>query len=71
VLPTKSEIKIKVVSQEARDIAVVADGQGGVSLKKGDIVRIRKAKRPFRLVTSSKRSYFAILNEKLKWGRAR
>jgi NAD+ kinase len=71
VLPTKAEIKIKVIAQEARDVAVVADGQGGVSLKKGDIIRIKKAKRPFRLITSSKRSYFAILNEKLSWGRAR
>ncbi len=71
VLPMTSDIRIKVVSQEAKDVALVADGQEGIKLKNGDIVRINKAKRPFRLITSSKRSYFAILNEKLKWGRVR
>ncbi len=71
VLPMTSDIRIKVVSQEAKDVALVADGQEGIKLKNGDIVRINKAKRPFRLITSSKRSYFAILNEKLKWGKVR
>ncbi len=71
VLPVTSDIRIKVVSQEAKDVALVADGQEGIKLKNGDIVRINKAKRPFRLITSSRRSYFAILNEKLKWGMVR
>ena len=71
VLPTKADIQIKIISREAKDVAVVADGQAGMSLKAGDIIRISKTKRPFRLIASSKRSYFAILNEKLKWGRAR
>jgi NAD+ kinase len=71
VLSSAVGIQVRVISQEAKDVALVADGQAGINLKTGDVIKISKAGRPFRLITSSKRSYFAILNEKLKWGKAR
>jgi NAD+ kinase len=71
VLSSAAGIQVRVISQEAKDVALVADGQAGINLKTGDVIKISKARRPFRLITSSKRSYFAILNEKLKWGKAR
>jgi len=44
------------------------DGQLGRELDEHDEVTIRRADRPLRLVRASGRSYFDVLQQKLKWG---
>lgn len=50
------------------DVFLTLDGQVGVELKCGDVIRTRKADKRTRLIISSSRDYFEILRTKLKWG---
>jgi NAD+ kinase len=50
------------------EVFVTFDGQSGHALEAGDIVTVRRADRPLRLVRSSSRSYFDVLRQKFKWG---
>jgi len=50
------------------DVFLTLDGQVGVALKCGDLIRIGKAKKRTRLIISSSKDYFEILRTKLKWG---
>ena len=50
------------------DVFVTFDGQSGHPLEADDVVRIRRAARPLRLVRASTRTYFDVLRQKLKWG---
>ena len=36
-------------------------------LQAGDVIEIRRAERPLRLVRAATRSYFEVLRQKLKW----
>lgn len=51
------------------DVLVTLDGQVGNPLHHDDIVEIRQAARPLRLIRTRKRDqYFHVLRTKLKWG---
>jgi NAD+ kinase len=50
------------------DVLLTLDGQVGVELKYGDVIRIRKAEHRTRLVMSRSKDYFEVLRTKLKWG---
>ena len=68
VLPGSAEVEVRMEADEAAaDVFVTYDGQSGYPVRLGDVVRVRKADRPLRLVTPA-RSYFEVLREKLKWG---
>jgi NAD+ kinase len=58
-------VELKCINE---DVFLTLDGQVGVELKCGDLVRIRKAEKRTRLIISSSRDYFEILRTKLKWG---
>ena len=45
------------------------DGQSGFKLGDGDTVTITRSERPLRVVRADARNYFAVLREKLQWGR--
>lgn len=49
-------------------VFLTLDGQVGVELKCGDVIRIRKSEHRTRLINSSSKNYFEILRTKLKWG---
>jgi NAD+ kinase len=49
-------------------VFLTLDGQVGVELKCGDVIRIAKSEHRTRLVISSSKNYFEILRTKLKWG---
>jgi len=49
-------------------VFLTLDGQVGVELTCGDVIRIRKSEHRTRLVNSSSKNYFEILRTKLKWG---
>lgn len=69
VFPASLGIALRpVVEQPPADILVTFDGQLALTLTAGDVVTIRRAPRPLRLVRTSPRSHFDMLREKLKWG---
>jgi NAD+ kinase len=68
VLPASAAITLRPRIDSQADVIVTFDGQYGVRLSPGDLVHIRRAKRPLRLLRTSSRTYFEMLREKLKWG---
>jgi NAD kinase len=49
------------------EVVAMFDGRSGFRLRPGDVVAVRTARRPLRLVRSG-RTYFEVLRQKLKWG---
>jgi NAD+ kinase len=70
VLPDSSRIEIRLDTPD-EDVYLTLDGQVGVPLRFGDIVRARRAPGWLRLVQPLGRDYFDILRRKLKWGGGR
>ncbi len=67
VLPEGSEIEV-VVRWRGEGVQLTADGQEGLALREGDVVRIRRSPHALHLVASPVRNRFEILREKLRWG---
>ena len=67
VLPDDAliEIMLKSVSE---DVFLTLDGQVGFSLRKDDVVEIKRSPFKTRLIIPFERAYFQILRTKLKWG---
>jgi NAD+ kinase len=69
VLPGSSALRVEPLTDGSHDeVFVTFDGQSGHALQADDVVEIRKAERPLRLVRAPKRTYFEVLRQKLKWG---
>jgi NAD+ kinase len=70
VIPGVSNIDVtpKLDGASREDVFVTYDGQSGHPLEPDDVVRIRKAPRPLRLIRAPTRTYFDVLKQKLKWG---
>jgi NAD+ kinase len=68
VLP--DTVKIEVMLQTPNeDVLVTLDGQVGTTLRHRDVVEIRRATHPLKLIHPMQRDYyFHILRQKLKWG---
>jgi NAD+ kinase len=67
VIPASSEVHVRPIV-ETNEVFVTFDGQSGFPLQAGDLVSVRRAPRPLRIIKSAERSYFDVLREKLKWG---
>jgi NAD+ kinase len=67
VIPAASLVRVQPKMNERDELYVTFDGQAGYQLEAGDEVHIRRADRPLRLLHPSKRSYFEVLRQKLKW----
>lgn len=67
VLPESSDIEIEVRPSGAA-VQLTVDGQVGVELGEGDVVRVRRSEHPVHLVVSPFRNHFEVLREKLRWG---
>src|SRR5579864_64726 len=67
VIPDSARVEIDF---DAGDNAVflTLDGQVGIELVRGDRISISKAPTRLRLVRPSKKTYYEILRNKLKWG---
>jgi len=50
------------------DVFLTLDGQVGFSLRKDDVIKIKRSPFKTRLLISAERDYFSILRTKLKWG---
>lgn len=67
VLEASAEVTIRLISKN-EDVYLTLDGQVGMELKCGDIIRVRRAEHRTRLVMSRSKDYFEVLRTKLKWG---
>jgi NAD+ kinase len=68
VIPSDKEVQIRPVMESPEEVFVTFDGQSGFPLQAADVVRVRRADKPLRLVKSAERTYFDVLRQKLKWG---
>jgi NAD+ kinase len=68
VIPAASEIHLRPIMEAEDEVFVTFDGQAGFPLRPGDLVTVGRAGRTLRIVRSTKRAYFQLLREKLKWG---
>lgn len=70
VLPAAAHIELRPVVEPQSDIVATFDGQFGVPIQRGDVVRVGRATRLMRLMRISSRTHFDMLRGKLKWGNA-
>jgi NAD+ kinase len=69
VVPGTSQVRVEPLTDGANEeVYVTFDGQSGYPLQAEDVIEIRRAERPLRLVRAGKRTYFELLRQKLKWG---
>ena len=68
VIPASSEVHVRPIMDSQDEVFVTFDGQRGFELHENDLISVRRAPRPVRMVKSARRSYFDLLREKLKWG---
>ncbi|HUF22691.1 MAG TPA: NAD(+)/NADH kinase [Vicinamibacterales bacterium] len=69
VLAGSAEVRIAPLFDDVKtEVYVTFDGQSGRELERGEQVVIRRAERRLNLVRASGRSYYDVLQQKLKWG---
>jgi len=52
----------------ANDLKVIVDGRLAWDMKEDDLLEVKKAEKPLRLLGSPQKGYFEILRNKLNWG---
>jgi NAD+ kinase len=67
VIPSSSRIKVGLLTG-GEEVYLTLDGQRGNLLGKNDEVDVRRSDFELRLVSSPKRNYFDLLQQKLGWG---
>jgi NAD+ kinase len=67
VIPSSSRIKVRLLTG-GEEVYLTLDGQRGNLLVKNDEVDVRRSDFELRLVSSPKRNYFDLLQQKLGWG---
>lgn len=67
VLSLTSKIEIRLESH-SEEVWLTLDGQQGFPIGTEDLVKIESCPDPVMLITDPRRSYFQVLNRKLKWG---
>jgi NAD+ kinase len=69
VIPDSATIKVQLTTRnEGEDVRVTLDGQTGYSMKSGDILEVKKADIPVKLVQTPGKNYYQLLRKKLHWG---
>jgi NAD+ kinase len=66
VLPDTMEIMLRIDTRE-QEVMLTSDGQTGLPLTTGDVIKLRKSEKTFNTVLPRDRDYFQILRDKLKW----
>jgi NAD+ kinase len=67
VLPAEFELEFKTANND--EAVVIVDGQDMYELKPNESVIINKAEQFAKLIRPKDRDYFAVLNQKLNWGK--
>jgi NAD+ kinase len=69
VLSGGAEVRITPLFDNVKtEVYVTFDGQSGRELERGEEIIIRRAERRLNLIRASGRSYYDVLQQKLKWG---
>ena len=68
ILPSPIEVEIGFQKTED-EVNLIIDGQTGLGLKTGNLVKIKKAEGALHLIKTPRRDYFTILREKLGWAK--
>ena len=66
IITSKAQIKIQIIAGE--EVYLTLDGQRGDLMEINDFVHVKASSLEFKLVSSPKRNYFDLLQEKLGWG---
>jgi NAD+ kinase len=67
VISSSSRVRIQLLTS-GEEVYMTLDGQRGAPMVKNDVVEVKRADCELRLVSSPKRNYFDLLQEKLSWG---
>ncbi len=67
VVSSLSRINVQLLTG-GEEVYLTLDGQRGCKLEKNDVVEIRRSRYSLDLISSPKRTYFDLLQEKLGWG---
>jgi len=69
ILPPDKIINSRfAIDSTGNNAHIIIDGQDAWEMLPGDILEIQTAEHPLQLIISTKRDYFTILRNKLKWG---
>ena len=68
LLPEGSEVQVRVSDARGGHVHLTVDGQVGRELVENDLVTVRRAASPARLLVDPTRSRFDVLRAKLRWG---
>jgi len=66
VVSSQSKIEVELLTG-GEEVHLTLDGQRGCKLDKNDTVNLRRSKHELQLISSPKRNYFDLLQEKLGW----
>jgi NAD+ kinase len=67
VVDAGASVTVTLKSME-EDVFLTLDGQVGMGLEAGDVIRVERAEHRTLLVVSRSKDYFEVLRTKLKWG---
>lgn len=67
VLDAEKEIEINVQPCRTKEINMIIDGQEGVNLLAGDMIKIVKNEKKIKLISSTEEKYYNTLRSKLNW----
>ncbi len=67
VISSESSVKIQLLTG-GEEVYLTIDGQRGSRMKKNDTVEVRCSDLELRLISSPKRNFFDLLQQKLRWG---
>lgn len=67
MLPAGVRCQVRLAA-ESDDLKVIVDGSHLWDMREDDILEIKTAEKPLRLISSPRKGYFDILRRKLNWG---
>jgi len=67
VLPVESQIELHLTSSNG-EVFLTLDGQSGLPLQQGDVIRLCESPRSLWLVKNPQIDFFGLLRAKLRWG---
>jgi NAD+ kinase len=69
IVPADATLRVRpLIDTSNAEVFATFDGQSGHPVERDDVIEISRAERALQLVRSSKRTYFDVLRQKLKWG---
>jgi NAD+ kinase len=67
VLPSGVEMQVEVLEQQRTEVTLTVDGQLSYQLKPADMLHVRAAAEPAKILYSGSRSFYEVLRAKLSW----